>query len=149
MIRKLNSPIYRVIIMALLTVNLFSSCDVDIFGNDINNFFSHYYLINLENGTTMLSYNDSNDNVYPCIINESVFAVALKNNYIIAKQHPNDDRKITKYFIIPVKYRFDWKTNNGMFGPLTLVEFNKKSKELNLENVEFKIYYKDLDTPYK
>jgi hypothetical protein len=127
----------------------FFGCDVDLFGNDINNFYGHYYLINLEDGCKMLSYQDSTTSVYPEIISESVFAVGYNKNYIIAKQHPGNYRNITKYFIIPITHKFDWRTNNGMIGPLTLEEFNKKQKDLNLEKIEFKIYDKNLDNPYK
>jgi len=107
----------------------------------------NYYLVAPDlDEQTSLSYHDPKDSlVYPSIIEATVFAVGYNKNYIIAKQHPNGDKHITNYFILPVKSGFNWKDNNGLLGPLTLNQFNQKTLELNIKSIQFTIDYKDLE----
>ena len=101
----------------------------------------NYYLVAADDSEgTILSYHDSSDgNNYSGIIEATVFAVGYNDNYMIVKQHPcvlphSPDKKITNYYILPLKNGMDWKTKNGLVGPLTLEQFNEKRKELNISD---------------
>ncbi|MTW09373.1 hypothetical protein GM658_02065 [Pseudoduganella eburnea] len=66
-------------------------------------------------------------------IDGTVFAVGWDGRYLVAKQHPSFDRSQTNYFIID-------SANDGEFvdpssvviGPLTALEFQRKSTEMKL-----------------
>lgn len=112
----------------------------------------NYYLIAGDDPEgTFLSYHDSSDgNNFSALINATVFAAGYNDDYMIVKQHPRTfpnppDKKITNYYILPLKKGMDWKNKNGLIGPLTLLEFSEKRKELNIPNeVKFTIVIKDM-----
>lgn len=66
-------------------------------------------------------------------IESTVFAVGWDGRFLVAKQHPNNDRSLTYYFIIDSK-------NDGplldsakvVTGPISELEFQRKSIELKL-----------------
>jgi hypothetical protein len=111
------------------------------------NFLGNYYLVAPDiDEQTSLSYHDPSDGLaYGDVIKATVFAVGYNKTYIIAKQHPKGDKRITNYFILPVKHGFNWKDNNGLMGPLTLNQFKQKQIELNIQSIQFTINYKDLE----
>ena len=99
----------------------------------------NYYLIATDAEEALdLSYHESSDgNNFGTIIDATVFAIGYNDKYIIAKQHPRTfpnppDKKITNYYILPLKKGMDWKSKNGLIGPLTLEQFNEKCIELNI-----------------
>jgi uncharacterized protein YxeA len=97
-----------------------------------------------------LSYHTEDmGDIYGKVIGETVFSVGFNNKYIIVKQHPTiEDKsnlKITNYYILPLKEKMDWKTNNGLIGPITLDKFNLTCKELHIEDIKFAINYKNLE----
>ena len=77
---------------------------------------------------------------------KSSVSVGFNKDYIIAKQHPNDNRNTTNYFIVPVnpKKRV-WGNYFGTIGPLTLNQFNDKIAELHIDNIKFSITEKSLE----
>ena len=66
-------------------------------------------------------------------INETVFAVGWNSRYIVAKQHPNNNRRVTNWFYLDM-------TKDGPYvdptvsvvGPLTEAEFTQRRTELGL-----------------
>jgi hypothetical protein len=116
------------------------------------NIFGNYYLIAADaNEDLTLSYHDSSDGaIYGGIIEPTVFAIGFNENYIIAKQHPRTfpnppDKNITNFYILPIKKGFNWRTKNGLLGPLTSNQFSQKRKELNIsDSLNFTIELKDL-----
>jgi hypothetical protein len=127
----------------LFNIILLSSCN-----NGIRfRFLGNYYLVAPDiDEQTSLSYHESSDGlVYGDVIKATVFAVGYNNAYIIAKQHPDGNRRITNYFILPVKKEFNWKTNNGLMGPMTLNQFEKMQLSLDIKSIQFKIFDKDLE----
>jgi hypothetical protein len=93
-----------------------------------------------------LSYHENSDGgIYGTIIEETVFAVGINKGYIIAKQHPSNNRNITNYFILPIKKGFDWTTKNGLIGPLTINQFNDVRKDLRLGQTIYTIVYQNLE----
>lgn len=100
---------------------------------------------------TSLSYHEDNEGTnYSSLIEATVFAVGYNDNYMIVKQHPcilpnPPDKTITNYYILPLKEGMDWRTKNGLIGPLTEQEFIEKRKELNIpDEVTFTKEIEDL-----
>ena len=66
-------------------------------------------------------------------IDTTVFAVGWDGRYLVAKQHPNGDRKATHYFIIDAERdRPRADPSEFLTGPLTASEFQKQSAALHL-----------------
>jgi len=79
-----------------------------------------------------LSYDLGNGGSIPRVT-EQVFAVGYDGRYVVAKQHPNRDKKITNYFIINAQKDSKMADNRDVvIGPLNEREFQEKVKELNL-----------------
>lgn len=112
----------------------------------------NYYLIaGDEPAGTFLSYHESSEgNNFSGLIEATVFAVGYNDKYMLIKQHPRafpnqPDKKITNYYILPLKKGMDWRTKNGLVGPLTLEQFTEKRKELNIpDEVKFTKEIEDL-----
>ena len=93
-----------------------------------------------------LTFQDSPfDHTYAIIIPYTVFAVGYNEKYIIAKQHFENIKNIINYYVVPIKSEYTDTTKVRLIGPLSLEEFEQKKKELNLENVNFSIVYKNLE----
>jgi uncharacterized protein DUF3997 len=88
---------------------------------------------------------DSNHGCFP-VITQTVYSVGFNNKFIIAQQHPDNNRKINNYFILPVNYtKKRWGDNFGLVGPLTFQQFNEKRKELRIpDSLKFTIINDDL-----
>jgi hypothetical protein len=66
-------------------------------------------------------------------IEERVFAVGWDGRYLVAKQHPRGDRKITNFYIVDAQKDGPYADpKKVVIGPLSEVEFKKKSEELSL-----------------
>jgi hypothetical protein len=99
----------------------------------------NYYLVEMETGEgLMLGYDLGNGN-YVGVVPQTLFAVGYNDEYIIAGQHPCNgygpgsvNKKVTYYYIVPLKYKVhDWPDENRI-GPLPEEEFLAKRKELNM-----------------
>jgi hypothetical protein len=117
------------------------------------NIFGNYYLVAADIGEDLsLSYHEGtlSDVLggvnYDGLIEPTVFAVGYNDKYIIVAQHPNIyDRKITNYFILPIKKGMNWRTKNGLIGPLSLTQFNAKRRELGIsDELTFTRVFEDL-----
>ena len=66
-------------------------------------------------------------------IPETVFSVGWNDRYIVAKQHPKNDRTVTNYFYLEMardnKYA---DPSASVTGPLSADEFEKKKTKLGL-----------------
>lgn len=113
----------------------------------------NYYLIAIDNiDQCGISYHKPSDGPdYGLIITETVFAVGYNNNFMIIKQHPRTwpsppNKKITNYYILPIKNEMNWRTNNGLIGPLTEGEFIENRKKLQIpETLSFTKVIKELE----
>jgi hypothetical protein len=123
-----------------LILYLFSGC---IGFSTKEKIINNYYLIATDSEEQLsLSYCDPNDkNGCIGIIGATVFSVGYNDTYIIAKQHPSNNRSITNYFLLPINNKDrHWGDNFGLIGPLTVDQFNEKKKELNIsESLKFTI----------
>ena len=66
-------------------------------------------------------------------IGPTVFAYGFDERFIVAKQHPNNDRSTTSYFFLEIakdsKYA---EPSDSVTGPLTLAEFEEATQGLGL-----------------
>ena len=122
------------IIITLVLINLFFSCD----GINKNQIIGRYYLVAVDTDDNMtIGYEiDKNGNTVD-VAGETIFSVGNNDKYIIAKQHPNRNKSIVNYFIIPIYKEFTYSPEKGLIGPLSLRQFEVKRKELNISNLIF------------
>lgn len=66
-------------------------------------------------------------------VGSTVFAVGWDGRYLVAKQHPNNDRSKTNYFIVDSRNDTDLADpTKVVIGPLNEFEFQQKSIDLRL-----------------
>ncbi len=66
-------------------------------------------------------------------VEPKVFAVGANDQYIVAKQHPTQNKLIVDYYIVlRGEDSMSADSKKVVLGPLTTEEFDLKSKELNL-----------------
>lgn len=134
------------IILYCVLASLLQNCIGSAYDKKLN---GGYYLLAIDVKEDMLlAYEDGQYGIG--IIEATVFSVGQNDNYIIAKQHPKIsslfiDKTVVNYFIIPLQDKISKSPEKNVFGPLTLGEFNQKRKELNIENVNFTIIFKELE----
>ncbi len=144
-----NSYMKRTIVYAFALFCLTGCQDLAVKKNVIGN----YYLTaaDVPDGTCLSYHTSKDDPIYSWLIGPTVFAVGYNNDFMIIKQHPSTfpyapDKKVTNYYILPIKKEMDWQTKNGLLGPMTLEHFNNTRKELNIpDGVTFTIVMKDLE----
>ena len=111
-----------------------------------------YYLVAVDiDEDCSLSYQEPTDeDNHGIVIGATVFAVGYNDKYMLVKQHPRTfpsppDKKITNYYILPLKKGMDWRSKNGLIGPLTITQFDEKRKELYIsDGVKFTKEIEDL-----
>jgi len=73
------------------------------------------------------------ERVYSDVVPKQVFSVGINDSYVVAKQHPNGDKSVTKYFVILRSYE---KTSpldpKALLGPMKEDEFAARAKSMNL-----------------
>lgn len=106
----------------------------------------NYYLVVSDDISELaLSYHlPSDENNYPFVIGPQITAIGFNRNFLIAKQKAMKIGLAVKttdkenYFILPLKDSMDWKTMNGLMGPLSLNQFKRKMDSLGLlQNLKF------------
>lgn len=66
-------------------------------------------------------------------IPETVFAVGWDKDYIVAKQHPKNNRRVTHFYYLDItRDSADAGLRASVTGPLTEAEFIRKQAELHL-----------------
>ncbi|HRP03146.1 MAG TPA: DUF3997 domain-containing protein [Candidatus Kapabacteria bacterium] len=125
----------------IIILFLFSSCQ-DIAYNE--KIIGRYYLIAIDYLEQMnLSFQLENNNSVG-IIGQTVFAVGFNKNYIIVKQHPYNNRKITNYYIVLMHHEMTYWSEKGVLGPYNLEEFEQKRQELNISDIKFTVVKESL-----
>lgn len=62
-------------------------------------------------------------------VDATVFAVGWNDRYIVAKQHPTDDRRVTNYFLLEMARDSAYADPSAsVTGPLTETDFQSKAK---------------------
>ena len=89
----------------------------------------------------------SDDGSYISVVDKTVFAVGYTDKYIVVKQHPHSNdrinKKITKYYIVPLAVKDKNSIEKSVIGPLTANELAVQMEELNIKT-SYSIVYKDL-----
>jgi hypothetical protein len=130
----------KIITLVILLLFIFSC-------NDLNekHIIGRYYLDTVDYVEELMSlyfkYDDGNS---IGVVNQTVFAVGFNEKYIVVKQHPDNNKKITNFYIVPIYKEETYWPEKGLLGPLTFEQFQEKRKELNLTNVEFTIIKESL-----
>lgn len=137
--KNIKIKLVAVIILILL---VFILCQ-DIAHNE--RIIGRYYLIAIDDNEQMhVSFQVDNNNSVG-IISQTVYSVGFNKNYIIVKQHPQGNRKITDYYIVRIYHEMTYWPEKGVIGPMTKDEFNKKRHELNISNIKFTRVIKSLE----
>lgn len=139
----------KIIIFCLSILPLFYGCqDLAIKEKIIDN----YYLTATDVGEDCnLSYKEPDETIYGTVVGATVFAVGYNDEYLIVKQHPRTfpnppDKSVTNYFILFLEEKMNFRTKNGLIGPLTEQEFTAKRKELEMpEDLTFTKVLKDME----
>ena len=118
-----------VVLLALVSGTLLSGCG---FVHD-EHIVGPYYLNAVDTDEQMsLCYAlDGGDRVGR--IDETVFAVGWNDRFIVAKQHPKNDRNVTNYFFLEMaRDNSHADPSASVTGPLTEAVFQAKKIELGL-----------------
>lgn len=66
-------------------------------------------------------------------IPETVFSIGWNDQFIVAKQHPSNDRSVTNYFILEIARDSKLATpSTSVIGPISATEFKNKVTSLGL-----------------
>lgn len=66
-------------------------------------------------------------------IDETVFSIGWNERFIVAKQHPSNDRSVTNYFILDIQKDSKFSDpSESVIGPLTEAEYQEKSNSMSL-----------------
>jgi len=79
------------------------------------------------------------------IVKETVFAVGQNDSFIIVKQHPPGNKEHINYYAIPLINKISEYLPDNIYGPMNSDEFDKLKTELNINNLDFTIVFKDLE----
>ena len=115
--------------MTLMSVLLVSGCGF-VHNEHIT---GPYRLIAVDVDDQMSISYDLGDGAAVGRIDETVFAFGFDERFIVAKQHPNDDRSLTNFFYLDMtkdsKYA---EPSDSVTGPLTQEQFDSAATRLNL-----------------
>ncbi len=140
-----NYKKYPLILFILIILILQNSCDSYTIHIKYNYYIEATDIIEQSN----ISFKDNTG--YTFIVPAAVFAAGANKNFIIAKQHPckpgdTPNKKITNYYIIPLKNKISEKPVENKIGPLTKSEFEFQRKKLGISaDLDFTIIIKDLE----
>lgn len=99
-----------------------------------------YHLIAIDTDEQMSVSYDLGDGNYIGRINETVFSVGWNERYIVAKQHPNNNRSITNFYYLDIASDSKYADpSTSVVGPMSETEYSKKSKDLSLPNFSLTI----------
>jgi hypothetical protein len=107
------------------------------------NIIGRYYLKNEEEEKYILNYKVNEDGDYLILVDLYVYSVGFDSSYIIVKQHPKyfeKESENTNYYILPVYKTFTYSPKDGIIGPLSSDEFNKKRIELSISHIRFTLH---------
>lgn len=129
-------------LLRILIIFLIPSCH---FGDFSEPLTANYELDAIDVKRDMSIY-VSIDESWVGVVDATVFAVGYNEDFIIAKQHPDFDKRVTNYYIIPLKFKVADSPDENRIGPLTEREFMEKRKELGVpRSLQFTRVFKDLE----
>lgn len=124
------AQLFRYSIM-LVTASLLSSCGL--FDSGVEWRGGPYALLWIDTAENISICRDLGGGSWIGRVDSTVFAVGWDGRYLVAKQHPNNDRSTTRYFIVDSKNDSDYADQTEVvMGPLTAAEFQRKNIDLHL-----------------
>ena len=115
----------------LITAVLLSSCRL--FDSGVEWRGGPYALLWIDTSENISLCRDLGNGSFIGRVDSTVFAVGWDGRYLTAKQHPNNDRSKTNYFIVDARNDTDYADETKIvIGPLTASEFQKKATDLRL-----------------
>lgn len=117
--------------LTLLIASLLTSCGL--FDSGVEWRAGPYALLWLDTAESTSIYRELGEGRWIGRVDSTVFAVGWDGRYLVAKQHPKNDRRTTNYFIVNASKDSDYiDPTEIVTGPLTASEFQKKNTELHL-----------------
>jgi hypothetical protein len=77
---------------------------------------------------------DAKQNLYTGVIPACVVAIGHSNKYIIAMQHPVDNKTTVFYYIVLIEDTLTPPNSSILFGPMTFNQFGDRRRELNISD---------------
>lgn len=115
----------------LTTTGLLSSCGL--FDSGVEWRGGPYALLWMDTAENVSLCRDLGGGSWIGRVESTVFAVGWDGRYVVAKQHPDNDRSKSNYFIVDSKNDTDHADQTVVVtGPLTAGEFQRKSIDLHL-----------------
>ena len=112
-------------------VSMLSGCGLGFSHNE--HLIGPYRLIAVDTSEQMTVVYDLGDGGFVGRIPQTVFSVGWNDNYIVAKQHPNNNRSFTNYYFLEIaKDSAHAGPKESVTGPLTQEQFAVKQAELQL-----------------
>jgi hypothetical protein len=114
-------------------------------GLETRKIVGRYYLVALDylEEETNLGY-EWEEGGFISVVPAKVVALGFNKSYIIAMQVPPNrseiDSSVAKYYIVPIYSEQTSTPEVGVIGPLNIMEFEVKVKELKIDNINFKRY---------
>lgn len=128
-------------LLCLIMVFLLASCQDFVVDKTV---IGRYHLIAVDEKEDLHLGYQLEDGNYIGIIHSVVYAAGHNDKYIIVKQHPEANKIIVNYYIVPIYPKNQYWIEKEIFGPFNASQFEQKKKDLNMSNVEFTIVYNNL-----
>lgn len=124
------TQLYRYSVILMLA-SLLSSCGL--FDSGVEWRGGPYALLWIDTAENISINRDLGGGSWAGRVDSTVFAVGWNGRYLVAKQHPDNDRSTTNYFIVDSRKDSDYADQaKVVMGPLTASEFQRKNIELHL-----------------
>ncbi|TKG87739.1 DUF3997 domain-containing protein [Puteibacter caeruleilacunae] len=131
-------------IIALTCLFFFNSCHQFVYKKHL---MKDYYLLAVDSKYDMSVALELKDKTaYIGRIDETVFEVGFDDRFIIAKQYPEGQKDMIRYFILDSNKDTELaEVEASVFGPLTETDFLEKRKSLGIsEELKFTINLKEM-----
>jgi hypothetical protein len=124
---RLRKNLWLMFVCAMLSI-LLAACDVH-----HEKLIGPYFLGDIDVTEQMSVFYDLGDGSGIGRIGPTVFSVGWNDRYIVAKEHPNGDKRITNFYYLEIARDSKYADpKQSVTDPLTKVEFLEKQKALNL-----------------
>ncbi|MGB5981922.1 MAG: hypothetical protein WBG46_07225 [Nonlabens sp.] len=133
---KIISPINLVLFSLIIVLS--TACQDLVVEKKIT---GRYYIIGVDTSDNLrLSYEVDSGN-YIGITKSNIKSIGFNKKYIITSSHI-EDKKNAHYFIIPLEKEVNqYWVDTLKIGPLNKSEFDRKSSELDIEDLKFTMFF--------
>ena len=104
----------------------------------------NFYIIATDVDEQMCIAKKTSRNGYSTIVDETVYEVGYDSNFIVAIQHPMNNKNVNAYYIVKMDSSQAEPSANNTFGPLTFQQFYQKRKDFGIEDIGFSLVFAKL-----